>query len=190
MNLIMVRHGEIPSNTKKVYAGRSTEGLTAKGICQAEEVAEKLKSFNVHSIYSSPIQRALQTAEIIRDKTGTKVQIKNAFRELEMGPWEGSSEKEIAGLYPSEWQIWNSRPAELVLPERETLDQLLKRILTGIQDIYQNNSDRTIVMVTHVAIIRVLLLWHSKKSLNLYKTIHIPNAEIFEITINSFPAAR
>jgi len=65
MNLFLVRHGEIPSNVIKIHAGRSTEGLTPKGIYQAREVTERLKSYSMHTVYSSPIARALQTAAII-----------------------------------------------------------------------------------------------------------------------------
>ncbi len=185
MNLLLVRHGEIPSNVNKVYAGRSTEGLTEKGLDQAKEVAEKLKSYTIHSMYSSPIQRAFQTATIISEVIGHNIIIMDEFREMEFGPWEGESEESIAKSYPAEWHIWNNSPAELRLKQRETLQELQTRVLAGIKSIYDVSDGKTVVVVSHVAIIRVLLLWHREMDLNLYKTIHIPNAEIFEIEIDS-----
>lgn len=185
MNLIVLRHGEVPSNLKKVYAGKSPEGLTERGACQAKEVEEKIRSYKVHALYSSPIQRALETAEIIGKKIGLEPVIEKAFREMELGPWEGMSETEIAITYPEEWKIWQSRPTDLKLHGRETLHELLERVLIGVQNIHSDAAN--IVVITHVAIIRVLLLWHAKKSLNLYKTIHIPNAEIFKIRIDTYP---
>jgi len=185
MNLILVRHGEIPSNIKKVYAGRRPEKLNDKGIRQSQDVAKKLLDFRVDAIYTSPIQRAVQTAEIIREKLNVNVVTMTAFRELEMGPWEGMSEIGIARQYPKEWKIWNTRPAELRLSGRETLDELQERVLTGINAVYQNNTDKNIVIITHVAIIRVLLLWHEKKSLNLYKKIHVPNVGVFEFKLDA-----
>jgi alpha-ribazole phosphatase/probable phosphoglycerate mutase len=185
MNLLMVRHGEIPSNVNKVYAGKSPERLTEKGVYQAKDVTEKLKGFKVHALYSSPIQRARQTAEIIGEKIGEDVLVNEEFREMELGPWEGLSEKDVARMYPEEWRIWQNRPAELKLPERETLGELLKRALTGVRNIFRDITDYNVVIVTHVAIIRVLLLWHAKKSLNLYKSIHVPNAEIFELKMDT-----
>ena len=187
MNLLMVRHGEVHSNIKKVYAGKSPEPLTEKGVGQAEDVSEKLTKYQVSALYSSPIQRAFQTAHIIGKEIGKNVVIEDSFRELEMGPWEGMSENDVEQTYPLEWNIWQTRPAELRLPGRETLDDLLKRVLAGLQKVYHTGSNRNIIIVTHVAIIRVLLLWHSRKSLNLYKTIHVPNAEIFNLKINSLP---
>jgi alpha-ribazole phosphatase/probable phosphoglycerate mutase len=185
MNLFLIRHGEIPSNIVRKYAGRSNEGLTLKGISQAEQVADKLKTLGIHAIYSSPMRRAVQTAEIISRKNGTDIYIERAFREMEMGPWEGLYEKDVAGLYPVEWDIWQTMPAELKLGSRETLKELQDRVLKGIQKINREADGRSIVVITHVAIIRVLLLWNTKSSLNLYKTIHVPNAEIVKLRINN-----
>ncbi len=184
----MIRHGEIPSNVKKIYAGRSSETLTPRGICQAEAVAEELKSYNILSIYTSPMQRALQTAHIIGDEIGKKAVVNDAFREMELGPWEGLSENDIAHTYPEDWHIWHERPAELTLSGRETLHELLERVVEGVKNIYNHAEKQDVVIVTHVAVIRVLLLWNARKSLNLYKTIHIQNAEIFKIIIESCPS--
>ena len=186
MNLLMIRHGEIPSNVNKVYAGRSIERLTQKGVQQARQVSDKLKSHKIEALYSSPIHRALQTAQILSEVVGVDPIVYDSFRELEMGPWEGMSEADIAREYPEEWGIWNSDPASLRMEGREPLDILLERVLTGVRDIYKDHSDGNAVIVTHVAIIRVLLLWHAGKSLNLYKTINVPNAGIFELGINDF----
>lgn len=183
MNLILVRHGEIPSNVNKIYAGRSSEGLTDKGVSQAKTVSIELKKYKIDAIYSSPIQRALQTAQILSKVVGIDPKVDDLFRELEMGPWEGMFEADIAREYPGEWSIWNSDPVKLRLEGRETLDVLLERVLTGVRDIYKEHSGGNVVVVTHVAIIRVLLLWHTKKSLNLYKTINVPNAELFKLNI-------
>ncbi len=183
MDLLLIRHGEIPSNIKKVYAGKSSEKLTEKGLFQAKEVSEEIKNYDVHSLYSSPVFRAVQTAGIIGNTLGINYFTENDFREMELGPWEGLSEDKVAQLYPEEWQTWQNRPADLKLSGRETLHSLLMRVLRGLQKIHQAERDKTIVMVTHVAIIRVLLLWRAKKSLNLYKTIDVPNGKVFEVNL-------
>jgi alpha-ribazole phosphatase/probable phosphoglycerate mutase len=185
LNLLLVRHGETQSNLKKIYSGNSLEGLNRKGIIQAKRVAEELKSFNIYALYSSPIQRAIQTALIIGEIINKEIIVENAFREMELGPWEGLAERDIVRKYPKEWKIWQSRPSKLMLPGRETLEQLLNRVLEGINKIYKPIGDKAVVIVTHVAIIRVLLLWYNKKKLDLYKKINVSNAEIFSIKINN-----
>ena len=172
------------SNVKKIYAGTSDEGLTEKGVIQAKQVADKLKNYKIHSLYTSPVKRAFETAIIIGKVIDKESIVDTAFREMKMGPWEGLSESEVAQMYYEDWNTWNNRPAELRLPGRETLAELRDRVLKGIRGISRETINHNVVIVTHVAIIRVLVLWHSGRSLNLYKTIHVPNAEIFEINIS------
>jgi alpha-ribazole phosphatase/probable phosphoglycerate mutase len=185
MDLILVRHGETLSNIKKIYAGKGSESLTRRGRQQAADAAEKLKNNKIDALYSSPIKRAVETAEIIGRSVGLSVNIQESFREMELGPWEGLSEDDINLKYPDEWRIWQNTPAELKLPGRETLDELLKRVTSCIRKILQVENYRKIAVVTHVAIIRVLILYREKKSLNLYKTIHVPNAGIFNIRMDA-----
>ncbi len=187
MTWYFVRHGEIESNLKKVYAGWSEEGLTEEGIRQARDAGLKLKDYAIDAIYCSPLNRTIQTAEIIGDILRIKPIPEESFKELRMGVWEGLSEKAIAKDYPREWGIWNTRPAELILGGRETLHELLERVLGGIKRIRNNLYGKNVVIVTHVAIIRVLLLHAQKIDLNRYRTVPIPkNGKIFEMDVGAF----
>ena len=128
-----VRHGEIDSNLKKVYAGWSEEGLTEVGIQQAGMAGQALKRKGTGALYCSSLRRAVQTAEIIGKAINRKLVLDDHFREMKLGLWEGLSEDEIANAYSEEWRLWNTRPAELVLEGRETLRELQERVLEGIR---------------------------------------------------------
>lgn len=184
MNWYFVRHGEIDSNVKKIYAGWSEEELTPRGRKQAIEVAKKLAHFDIDKIYTSPLRRAVQTAEIIGDFLNKAPFIERDFKELRLGIWEGMSEEEVSKQFPEKWKIWNTRPADLVLDDREPLGELLKRVLAGMEKIRAKQEDSAILIVTHVAIIRVLLLHTRKMDLNTYRAITVPNGKIFEMQNN------
>ena len=179
MKWYFVRHGEIQANVKKIYAGWSEEGLTRKGRQEAAEAAKIVSSFNIDSIYTSPLKRAVQTAEIIGGILSKQPVLEESFKEMRLGPWEGKSEKEIQRDFPDKWKIWDTRPADLVLEGRETLHELLERVLAGIKKVKEKEVDGSVLVVTHVAIIRVLLLHVRKMDLNLYRTIPVPNGKIF-----------
>ncbi|MEM3101657.1 MAG: histidine phosphatase family protein [Candidatus Nitrosotenuis sp.] len=183
MNIFLVRHGEVLSNLRKVYAGKSPEPLTERGRRQAYEAGERLKSFNIDALYTSPVKRAVETAMIIGEVTGKEYIVMDEFREMELGPWEGLSEDEIARLYPKEWRIWQEKPAELLMNGRETLNGVLMRALKGMEKVCKDREKGNSIIVTHVAIIRVLLLWRKGETLNHYKTLQIPNCEVFEISV-------
>ncbi len=181
MRWYLARHGEIPANIKNIYAGRSPEPLTANGRLQAKGMAEELALLGVEEIYCSPVARGVETAEIIGAYLGKKPVLEPAFAEIGLGPWEGKSESEVQREFPREWQIWNTRPRELVMPGRETLDGLLRRVLKGLTKIRGQNGQSSVLIVSHVAIIRVLLLHWQGRDLNLYRTVPIPHGKIFSL---------
>lgn len=181
MNFYFVRHGEIDANIRKIYAGRSPEVLTERGREQARGMAEKLRDLGIDEIYCSPVYRAVETAEIIGDLLAKRPIIEEAFREISMGPWEGLSEDEVERNFPIAWQIWNHKPTELVLEGRETLGELLHRVLWGVKSIQTQNHHKAVLVVTHVAIIRILTLYWQHLDLDLYRTVPVPHGKIFAL---------
>jgi len=181
LTLYLIRHGEIVSNIKKIYAGWSEEKLTQRGCQQAKEAGRKLALFNINRIYTSPLKRTVQTANIIGLLLNQKPILEENFKELKLGIWEGLSEKEISRRFSEEWAVWNKRPTQLVLENRETLNELLERVLRGVKKIKAGCMDGSALIVTHVAIIRVLLLHIRKMDLDLYRSIPVSNGKIFKI---------
>ena len=178
MIFYLVRHGEIESNIKKVYAGWSEEELTTQGIQQARNAGQELINYKIDCIYCSPLRRTVQTAEIIGDALRKQPLLEENFKELRLGPWEGLSEDTIAREYPAEWELWNSQPADLILHGRETLSELQTRVLEGVAKIRKKHFAKSFLIVSHVAIIRVLLLYSRKMDLNFYKTLSVPNGQV------------
>ncbi len=181
MKWLFVRHGEIESNRKKVYAGWSEEQLTRKGRQQAIEAGKILLGSDIGSIYCSPLKRTVQTAEIIGRILTKKPIPCESLKELKLGIWEGKSEEEIRRDFPEQWDLWNAKPAELVVEGRETLHELLKRALSGVNKIETECRNGNVLVVTHVAVMRVLLLYSQELDLNLYHAVAIPNGRIIEI---------
>lgn len=176
MNLILIRHGEIESNVAKVYSGRSSETLNSMGRLQAEQAAEKICGLQVAALLTSPLKRAFETANILGRQLNLIPQISEFFNELQMGPWEGLSETEVESRYPNEFKLWNSRPADLRLEGRETLEELRRRAIEGLLDARGRHGNAPIAIVSHVAVIRVLMLQSQGRPLNDYKTVFVPNA--------------
>jgi broad specificity phosphatase PhoE len=184
MKIIMVRHGQIDANVQQVYAGRSDDPLNETGRQQARDVARQLEGMAVSAIFSSPLRRTMETATIIGEHLSCKPMVAEAFNELVMGPWQGLSESEVAARYPREMKIWMTQPATLQIPGRETLLELQQRALAGLGKILTGLSENTcVVLVSHVAVMRVLALWSSGRDLNDYKQVHIPNATPLELGI-------
>jgi broad specificity phosphatase PhoE len=185
--IFLIRHGEIPSNAINRYAGWSDEELTEAGIKQVRAVSKKLKAYPIKKLFTSPLRRAVQTAEIVGESFDLAPMVEPGLKELKLGPWEGLCEKEIAKQYPEEWFIWYTNPAKLDLPGRERLEELMERAVRTIERIrYEMLDEDSVVAVTHVPIIRVLLLWAQDYKLSLYKNITVTNGAILDLFAGNF----
>jgi len=177
--IYIIRHGLTESNKKKIYAGWNDECLCEEGVVTLFEIGRKLKEFKIQRIFSSPIWRALQSAEVINSFLNNRIEIEKNLKEMKMGRWEGLSENEVAERFPSEWKIWNSRPSELKIDGRETLEELKIRVLNGIRRISDDLDSSRILAVTHVAIIRVLMIYYNNWALDDYRKIEVPNVAVY-----------
>ena len=101
-----------------------------------------------------------------------------------MGPWEGMSEEDVAKQYPKEWAQWNTSPESLSINGRETLQELQTRVVQGMRNIEKLNNCTSVLVVTHVAVIRVVTLFARDISLNLYKSIDVGNAKVFRFSFS------
>lgn len=183
--IYVIRHGLTESNKRKVYAGWKEEGLCSEGMRRISDMSQRLKEFQIKKIYSSPIRRAVQTAEIIDSTLKVGVVIENHLKEMRMHSWEGLSENEVAAVYPEEWRVWNTKPSELKMENRETLRDLLLRALVGIKRISGLSTGSNVLAVTHIAIIRMLIIYYNELPMDDYKKIEIPNGAVFLIKNNT-----
>lgn len=185
MSLYLVRHGQIAANVNKVYSGRSDEALTETGRRQAGQAAEYMAGLEINAIYSSPLRRARETAAIIADFMGLPVVDEPFLIEFDYGRWAGMSEDEIACLFPQQWQLWNTRPADLKIDGRETVADLVERVSDGMERLRHLHPGGAVLAVTHVAVIRAALMLADNLDLNKYKQIAVPNGGLFAIQYNS-----
>lgn len=173
--IYLVRHGCTVSNQRGVYAGSSKEGLTEKGAAHADALGRKMAKWGIESIYTSPVGRAVQTAEILNKHIGAELTVEPDLDEMKLGPWEGLSENVVAQRYPNELRMWQSQPSKLRLRERETLEDIQSRAVNAINKISEHHFCTTSLAVTHVAVIRCLIMHFRKLDLDTYKKINIPN---------------
>ena len=177
--IYLIRHGLTESNKKKIYAGWSDESLCQEGVSALLEIGKKSKKFKIEKIFSSPIRRAVQTAEVINSFLNITIEIEENLKEMKMGPWEGLSEEEVVKKFPNEWKIWNSKPSELKLYGREPLRKLQFRALKAIKKISNISDCSRILAVTHVALIRVLIIYYNSLSMDNYRKIDVPNGAVY-----------
>ena len=117
--IIFLRHGQAENNTKKILAGRSPNvNLTQTGLEQAEQAGEMLKSLNISAIYTSPIDRALQTAQIVSKHCGLEAVTDDRLIELDMGKFTMMPYNEFFEKHGGKKILTKGRPIRLATPDR------------------------------------------------------------------------
>jgi broad specificity phosphatase PhoE len=107
MNLIFVRHGQSEANVERVISNRGwVHPLTATGIEQARDLAARLQSVGASKIFTSPLRRAVETAEILAQSLQVPVEVTDALREYDCGVLEGKSDAESWQLHRQVKHSW------------------------------------------------------------------------------------
>ena len=149
--LILVRHGETEHNVAGIVQGWSDSELSERGRQQVVRLAERLKTFEADAIFSSPLQRAMTTAQRIADATGLEVRTLDGLREMNYGRWEGQSFLDIRKTDESIYRRWIA-DSSFACPEGESHDDVLARIRGALDSL--NGAKRPIV-VAHGTAIRI-----------------------------------
>jgi broad specificity phosphatase PhoE len=149
--LTLVRHGETEHNVAGIVQGWSDSELSERGRLQVERLAERLKTFEADVIFSSPLQRALTTAQRIADATGLEVRTLDGLREMNYGQWEGQKFLDIRKTDESIYRRWVA-DSSFACPEGESHDDVLARIRGALDSL--DGAKRPIV-VAHGTAIRI-----------------------------------
>lgn len=150
--IILLRHG-MTDNPKGYCIGRSGKGLNEEGRHQTEILAEWLKEHeNIMRIVSSPLARAVQTAEIISKVLGIEYETAAELNEIDTGSWDGRSFAEIRESEPEEYEKRGQNPWHYRIPGGETFEEVSERAFRYLH----SQDDRKTLYVTHKGVITSL----------------------------------
>lgn len=155
--IILARHGECEGNIKGMFRGRTDFPLNERGLIQAWDLAQELKKFPLKHIYTSPLSRARQTAEAIGQECGIEVKVEEQFNNMELGSWEGRFKKEIAELYPKEWELWLHNTEKLRVKNMEKLCDVQKRAKACLDNLVSKHNGETLAVVSHRGVLKPLI---------------------------------
>jgi broad specificity phosphatase PhoE/ribonuclease HI len=153
---LLVRHGETPLSAEKRFSGRGDPELNERGRAQAEAAARRLHGRRVSLVFSSPLQRARQTAEAIASVLGTDVVVEDGFVETDFGDWEGLTFGEVQQKWPKEMVAWLADPA-VAPPGGESFAATFARVRDARDRVVTAHPAETVVVVSHVTPIKSLL---------------------------------
>jgi probable phosphoglycerate mutase len=146
--LYFARHGETDDNARLVFQGQGGKGLNARGRAQARRLAERMHKSRVTSIFTSDLERAVETSLIVGAACGVEPVMDPDLREVDVGLWVGKSHEEIAKLYPEEWSAWLGG-IDLRRGGGETYRELAERIERAVVRICATDARDPVLVVSH-----------------------------------------
>jgi broad specificity phosphatase PhoE len=156
--LYLVRHGETNHNRNSLALGRADVPLNDRGISQAARLGDALAAEPISAIYSSPLARALQTAEAVAWRRGARVQIRPGLIEMDIGETDGLTFPEVRERFPGLLETWitDDGPRQ-PMPGGERLVDVQKRAWDCVQSLATLHANDTICAVTHNFVILSVL---------------------------------
>src|SRR5690349_17581605 len=143
-------------SVQKRYSGRTDAPLTDAGVRQAAAAAKRLASAGIDAIVTSPLQRAVRTAEEVAAATGIPVLTDDGFRETDFGAWEGLTFAEVRERWPSELTTWLADPL-VAPPNGESFADVSERVTAALYRVLAARARRTVLIVSHVTPIKTLV---------------------------------
>jgi broad specificity phosphatase PhoE len=155
--ILLLRHGEVVRAETGRFIGHLDVPLSPGGEAQCAAQARRLAATPIEALYSSDLERARRSGEIIGAPHGLRPIPTPALREMAMGRWEGLTAAEIQAREPDTFRDWMSRVGEFPFPEGESVPDLIARAGAAFDAIVAAAQERTIAIVAHGGTNRALL---------------------------------
>ena len=178
MKIYSTRHGQTDYNKEELILGTTDIELNETGLAQAQELAEKVKELGcIDLIIASPMKRAMRTAGIVSERTGISIVTDERLREWDYGEYEGKTR--FTGGFAenkAEFGVKMGRTGESLL-------QLAHRVYSVLDDIREKYSDRTVLIVSHGGICRVIETYFNDMTTEEYSGWFMDNCQLIEYVI-------
>lgn len=158
-HLVLIRHGQTHTPQDAWFRGQVDVPLDEVGLAQAAATAQRvIKTWTPQAVYSSPLARARQTAELIAAPLGIAVRVHEGLTDINYGVWQGLRMHEVRARWFKTLMVWNTRPHHAVIPGGETLTAVQVRVLKALQEIITTHPHDTLVVVAHAVVNRLIML--------------------------------
>lgn len=155
--IYLVRHGQTAWNREEVFRGRADIPLNETGRKEALLTGQYLRGVSIEAIYSSPLSRALETADAIARHQGKEVQTLEGLIDIDFGGWQGLSHEAVREEYEELYRQWKDTPHLVRFPGGESLEEVRERALEAIHGVLRDHAGETLAMVSHRVVNKIVI---------------------------------
>ena len=159
--IILVRHGQtewnIGAGGGERFRGRVDLSLDDAGLAQAGALAQRLADRPIVAVYSSPLKRAVETAQPTAQRLGLPVQLLPGIIDINYGDWQELSHDEVAQAHPHLYSRWLETPHRVKFPHGESLRQVRLRGMAALKEVAARHEGQTVLMMAHQVVNKALV---------------------------------
>jgi broad specificity phosphatase PhoE len=155
--LYLVRHGATQLTAEDRFAGAVGVDLSEEGRWQVKRLAERIADDDIKAVYTSPLGRTVETAEILAAPHRLTPIRRDGLREISHGRWEGLTRREVEERYCDEYAAWELDPFAFAPENGESGLAVLARALPIVREVVVAHPDETVLVVSHKATLRLIL---------------------------------
>jgi probable phosphoglycerate mutase len=180
----LIRHAEHRLVGHTLVGRASGVRLSPEGMGQAERLAERLAGSFVVALYSSPLERAVQTAAAIGARVGVEVEVAEELNEVEFGAW---THRTLEDLRPvEEWRRFNLFRSGTAIPGGETMVEVQGRMLRLIERLREAHPAQIVALVSHGDVIKATLAHYLDVPLDLFQRLEISPASLSIVQVGRY----
>jgi broad specificity phosphatase PhoE len=178
--ILLARHGETTSNRERRFQGQLDVPLNDTGREQARALAERVRPESVAALYTSPLSRARETAQIVGAAIGLEPRCDDRLKEVDVGDWQTRLKDDLAREDPAAWAAFGAAGRDFRFPGGESLLEQQERVIAALVDITQRGALPALV-VCHRGVIRAALAHTHGRGLDTYHEWTVPNGELIRL---------
>ena len=167
----LIRHASCSGLGQTLWGRTPGICLDEKGKIQAQRLAERFRGMTLDAIYSSPLERALETAEIIARTMDLEVNKNPAFHEIAFGEWTGKPFDTLAS--DEVWRRFNSVRSTTRIPGGESILEVQTRIVTELERLSQQHNNARVAIVSHADVIKAAVGYFTATPIDVLQRIEI-----------------
>lgn len=183
--IFLARHGESDWNVEKRFQGHSDRPLTERGRKQAHALADLVASEKIDAVYTSPLSRAQETAEIVAVRAGLEPVALPELREVDTGSWSGLSRADVEARFPEGFSRWRSGGSGW--EDGETYEQMAERVIGALRTIAEDHPDGRVLVISHGGPIRAIHAAAEGVAIDDYRRLKPvePNARLSAVAVEN-----
>lgn len=183
--LLLIRHAPTKETGRSLSGRLPGHSLSGPGQEMAEKLGERLASVRIGAIYSSPLERTMETAAPIADRQRRKVIPHPGLLEVDYGSWSGRTMKSLRPL--RNWQTVIRTPSRAGFPGGETILAAQQRAVAACEELAARHRQSTIALVSHGDPIKAIVSHYLGQPLDLFNRIAVAPASVTVLDLGTWP---